>query len=100
MRRVLSQAACAQAPKGPDPELEDIMERMRHIKHKASPPCESSQAATAVLTRRRGASQILVLSGKGGVGKSTVSAQLAFALAEAGHQVRVSVVAVVRAGRA
>lgn len=73
------------------------MERMRHIKHKASPPCESSQA---VLTRRRGASQILVLSGKGGVGKSTVSAQLAFALAEAGHQVRVSVVAVVRAGRA
>ena len=31
-----TQAACASAPKGPDPELEDIMERMRHIKHKAS----------------------------------------------------------------
>ena len=33
-----TQAACASAPKGPDPELEDIMERMRHIKHKASAP--------------------------------------------------------------
>ena len=32
--------------------------------------------------------QILVLSGKGGVGKSTFSAQLAFALAAAGKQVR------------
>ena len=30
---------------------------------------------------------ILVLSGKGGVGKSTFSAQLAFALAAAGGQV-------------
>jgi hypothetical protein len=31
---------------------------------------------------------VLVLSGKGGVGKSTVSAQLAFALAAQGKEVR------------
>lgn len=31
--------------------------------------------------------QILVLSGKGGVGKSTVSCQLAFSLASQGHTV-------------
>lgn len=30
---------------------------------------------------------ILVLSGKGGVGKSTVSTQLALTLAESGHKV-------------
>jgi len=32
--------------------------------------------------------KILVLSGKGGVGKSTLAAQLAFALAAAGKEVR------------
>ena len=32
--------------------------------------------------------KVLVLSGKGGVGKSTLSAQLAFALAAAGKEVR------------
>lgn len=32
---------------------------------------------------------ILVMSGKGGVGKSTVSTQLALAFHEAGHKVRV-----------
>lgn len=35
---------------------------------------------------------ILVLSGKGGVGKSTVSTQLALALRESGHKVSVSCV--------
>ena len=32
--------------------------------------------------------KVLVLSGKGGVGKSTLSTQLAFALAAAGKEVR------------
>ena len=48
----------------PDPTLELVRKRMESIKHK-----------------------ILVLSGKGGVGKSTVSAQLAFALARKGYEV-------------
>ena len=48
----------------PDPDLERIRVRMASVKHK-----------------------ILVLSGKGGVGKSTVSTQLAFGLADRGFQV-------------
>ena len=45
------------------PDITAIEDRMRHIRHK-----------------------ILVLSGKGGVGKSTFAAQLAFALAAGGSQ--------------
>lgn len=48
---------CASAPKGPDPDVATIQERMGSIKHK-----------------------ILVLSGKGGVGKSTMTKELAFAI--------------------
>ncbi|XP_037486067.1 cytosolic Fe-S cluster assembly factor NBP35-like [Triticum dicoccoides] len=59
-----NQQICATAPKGPDPDLLAIIERMNTVKHK-----------------------ILVLSGKGGVGKSTFSAQLSFALAEMNYQV-------------
>ncbi|GJN27237.1 hypothetical protein PR202_gb15239 [Eleusine coracana subsp. coracana] len=59
-----NQQICATAPKGPDPDLLAIIERMNTVKHK-----------------------ILVLSGKGGVGKSTFSAQLSFALAEMDYQV-------------
>ena len=58
------QAACASAPKGEDPDLAAIEARLRGVRHK-----------------------VLVLSGKGGVGKSTLSAQLAFALAAAGKEV-------------
>ncbi|KAL8158541.1 hypothetical protein V2J09_000078 [Rumex salicifolius] len=59
-----NQEICATAPKGPDPDLVEIAERMATVKHK-----------------------ILVLSGKGGVGKSTFSAQLSFALADMDYQV-------------
>jgi Mrp family chromosome partitioning ATPase len=54
-----NQEICAaDKPKGPDPALPLIRERMRHVKRK-----------------------ILVLSGKGGVGKSTFTAQLGWAFA-------------------
>ncbi|XP_048349134.1 cytosolic Fe-S cluster assembly factor NUBP1 isoform X1 [Sphaerodactylus townsendi] len=55
-----NQGLCASAkPAGPDPAIEEIKEKMKAIKHK-----------------------ILVLSGKGGVGKSTFAAHLAHGLAE------------------
>ncbi|CAG8746497.1 2144_t:CDS:2, partial [Acaulospora morrowiae] len=53
-----NQKICATAPKGPDPDIKLITEKMSTVKHK-----------------------ILILSGKGGVGKSTFTAQLGFAFA-------------------
>ena len=53
-----SQKECLSAPKGPDPDIPAITQRLSSVKHK-----------------------ILILSGKGGVGKSTFSSQLSFALA-------------------
>lgn len=53
-----NQAICAAAPKGPDPDIPVITARLSSIRHK-----------------------ILVLSGKGGVGKSTFSSLLAQAFA-------------------
>ncbi|KAI9731309.1 MAG: cytosolic Fe-S cluster assembly factor nbp35 [Cirrosporium novae-zelandiae] len=53
-----NQKICASAPKGPDPDIPLITSRLSGIRHK-----------------------LLVLSGKGGVGKSTFSAMLAYAFA-------------------
>jgi Mrp family chromosome partitioning ATPase len=52
-----NQDTCASGPKGPDPDLAAVKERLQGVKRK-----------------------ILVLSGKGGVGKSTVSGMLGWAL--------------------
>ncbi|KAF5806003.1 putative mrp/NBP35 ATP-binding protein [Helianthus annuus] len=57
-----NQEACASAP--PNGHPDPIAERMATVKHK-----------------------ILILSGKGGVGKSTFAAQLSFALADMDYQV-------------
>ncbi|ORX74292.1 cytosolic Fe-S cluster assembly factor nbp35 [Linderina pennispora] len=53
-----AEGICATQARGPDPDIPIVTERLQGIKHK-----------------------ILVLSGKGGVGKSTFTAQLGFALA-------------------
>lgn len=53
-----NQQICASAPKGPDPDIPIITERLSGVKHK-----------------------ILILSGKGGVGKSTFTTMLAHAFA-------------------
>ncbi|KAK0555361.1 cytosolic Fe-S cluster assembly factor nbp35 [Tilletia horrida] len=50
-----NQAVCATTPKGPDPDLARIAQRLARVRHK-----------------------ILIMSGKGGVGKSTFTAQLAW----------------------
>ncbi|DAZ98299.1 TPA: hypothetical protein N0F65_008885 [Lagenidium giganteum] len=60
-----NQKLCASGEaKKPDPAVSDVRQRLAGVKHK-----------------------LLVLSGKGGVGKSTVACQLAFALAGKGYQV-------------
>ncbi|CAN3358871.1 cytosolic Fe-S cluster assembly factor Nbp35p [Diutina catenulata] len=53
-----NQEICKSLPSGPDPDMEVINERLAKIEHK-----------------------VLVLSGKGGVGKSTFTSMLAWALA-------------------
>eukprot|EP00670_Eutreptiella_braarudii_P008566 CAMPEP_0174310814 /NCGR_PEP_ID=MMETSP0810-20121108/3297_1 /TAXON_ID=73025 ORGANISM="Eutreptiella gymnastica-like, Strain CCMP1594" /NCGR_SAMPLE_ID=MMETSP0810 /ASSEMBLY_ACC=CAM_ASM_000659 /LENGTH=415 /DNA_ID=CAMNT_0015418845 /DNA_START=24 /DNA_END=1272 /DNA_ORIENTATION=- len=59
-----NQATCASAPKGPDPDIPLIQERMTSVKHK-----------------------VMVLSGKGGVGKSTLTKELGLALGNKDFQV-------------
>ncbi|RUS88788.1 hypothetical protein EGW08_003418 [Elysia chlorotica] len=54
-----NQSICSALPKGPDPAVEEIRQKLSNVKHK-----------------------ILVLSGKGGVGKSTFTSHLAHAIAE------------------
>uniref|UniRef100_A0A915D923 Cytosolic Fe-S cluster assembly factor NUBP1 homolog n=1 Tax=Ditylenchus dipsaci TaxID=166011 RepID=A0A915D923_9BILA len=62
-----NQRACTTGEKVIDPDVEKIHDRLKNVKHK-----------------------ILVLSGKGGVGKSTVTTNLAFALAgNQSHQIGV-----------
>ncbi|KAL6045580.1 cytosolic Fe-S cluster assembly factor nbp35 [Balamuthia mandrillaris] len=60
-----NQSACQTAPKGPDPDVALIAEKLAGVRRK-----------------------ILILSGKGGVGKSTFSSQLSHTFASSGeHQV-------------
>lgn len=59
-----NKAICASKPTGPDPDTALIAERLKRVKH-----------------------VVLVLSGKGGVGKSTVSTQVALSLAAKGFEV-------------
>lgn len=54
-----NQSVCASTPKGPDPDLPRIAERMKRVKRK-----------------------ILIMSGKGGVGKSTFTSMLGWACAQ------------------
>ncbi|RNF04830.1 nucleotide-binding protein [Trypanosoma rangeli] len=55
---------CASMPKGPDPDIELIRQRLSGVKRK-----------------------VMVISGKGGVGKSTLTKELAFALSHMGLSV-------------
>ncbi|EAN77597.1 nucleotide binding protein, putative [Trypanosoma equiperdum] len=57
---------CASAPKGPDPDIELIRQRLSGVKRK-----------------------VLIVSGKGGVGKSTLTKELAFAIGKRGLNVAV-----------
>ncbi|KAH9597658.1 Flagellum site-determining protein YlxH/ Fe-S cluster assembling factor NBP35 [Trypanosoma melophagium] len=57
---------CASAPKGPDPDIEIIKQRLSGVKRK-----------------------VMIISGKGGVGKSTLTKELAFALGKRGLNVGV-----------
>src|SRR5271170_7865562 len=63
-----NQSICASLPKGPDPDLPLLQARLSTIKHK-----------------------ILVLSGKGGVGKSTFTAALSFALSSLDDNLQIGV---------
>ena len=58
MQAAPNQDVCQTTPKGPDPDLPAVKERLKDV------------------VKRK----ILVLSGKGGVGKSTVSGMLGWAL--------------------
>lgn len=63
-----NQNICAAGPSGPDPLIEVVRERFQNVRHK-----------------------IVILSGKGGVGKSAVTSLLAYALAARSPNVNVGV---------
>ncbi|KAL0331890.1 UNVERIFIED_CONTAM: Glyceraldehyde-3-phosphate dehydrogenase, cytosolic [Sesamum calycinum] len=98
-----NQQACATAPKGPDPEAASCWS-VKHLMSTGEQVFNLSRLGSNVnLFKRAGLlipdlvsivermatvkHKILVLSGKGGVGKSTFSAQLSFALAAMDFQV-------------
>lgn len=59
-----------------------------HLYHQSSDPLRTHSTCLCTAARMaRVKNKVLVLSGKGGVGKSTVSAQLALELASRGHEV-------------
>lgn len=64
-----NQQICATAPKGPDPGIKLVEERLGKVDNK-----------------------VLVLSGKGGVGKSTVTALLSRAIATNNSEINVRIV--------
>lgn len=77
---------CQEGRKQDDADLARIRERMASVKHKV---IEAGGRCFHLSLTQNALSQILVMSGKGGVGKSTVACQLSHAFAALDYQVGV-----------